>query len=299
MKFKLLALISCTLMMTGCDKVKSLAGKDVKCDDETTKTIVVEAFNKSLSEAADERVKELVETENIALDRAKLRAVMQQITFNVTNVRTNNSDPNSKKEYCATEFVVKLPDQMVKDANAARKLYDETDVAQAAILTDISLVANELKKELEYFVQPTDDKKTVYVQLENADVLTSFVRNVAVDSLLKTARQNSIDAANQEEMKRVADENATAQAYQSVLIAEAKSNLDKANVNINLVWNATTKDVRNQLIDEQKIWLKKRELECKLNSTETDNPEVARLNCEASMTAQRTQELRQKIYYLE
>ena len=222
-----------------------------------------------------------------------------QVTFNVNDVRTNNSDPNSKKQYCVTEFVVKVPDQMVKDADAARAVYDENNIAQAAVLSDLSFEANQLKKEIEYLVQPTDDGKKVYVTLENPDALAYFVRDIAVDSLVKTARQNAAEVAKQDEIKRVAEEEAAAQEYQSVLISEAKTNLDKANENLNLVWNSTTKEVRSQLLDEQKIWLKKRELECKLESSNSDNPEVYRINCETNMTTQRTSELRQKIYYLE
>ena len=188
---------------------------------------------------------------------------------------------------------------MVKDADAARAVYDENNIAQAAVLSDLSFEANQLKKEIEYLVQPTDDGKKVYVTLENPDALAYFVRDIAVDSLVKTARQNAAEVAKQDEIKRVAEEEAAAQEYQSVLISEAKTNLDKANENLNLVWNSTTKEVRSQLLDEQKIWLKKRELECKLESSNSDNPEVYRINCETNMTTQRTSELRQKIYYLE
>ena len=34
-------------------------------------------------------------------------------------------------------------------------------------------------------------------------------------------------------------------------------------------------------------------------SSNSDNPEVTRINCEAEMTSNRVNELRQKIYYLE
>ena len=299
MKLKLLALMTCMLLVSGCDKVQSIAGGSVKCDDENAKQLVVEGFSKTVSDIASKRVKELIDTENVTIDMGKLRSTLQQITFNVNDVRTNNSDPNSKKQYCVTEFVVKVPDQMVKDADAARAVYDENNIAQAAVLSDLSFEVNQLKKEIEYLVQPTDDGKKVYVTLENPDALAYFVRDIAVDSLVKTARQNAAEVAKQDEIKRVAEEEAAAQEYQSVLISEAKTNLDKANENLNLVWNSTTKEVRSQLLDEQKIWLKKRELECKLESSNSDNPEVYRINCETNMTTQRTSELRQKIYYLE
>ena len=299
MKFKLLTLIGSMLFVSGCDKVQSITGSSVKCDNETAKQLVVESFSKTVGDVAALRVKELVDSENITIDMGKLRSTLQQITFNVNDIRTNNSDPNSNKQYCVTEFVVKIPDQMIKDADAARAIYDENNVAQSAILSDLSFEANQLKKEIEYLVQPTDDGKKVYVTLENPDALAYFVRDIAVDSLVKTARQNAAEVAKQEEIKRIAEESAVAEEYQSVLLSEAQSNLDKANANLNLVWNATTKEVRDQLLAEQKIWLKKRDLECKLESSNTENPEVFRLNCETSMTNERTNELRQKIYYLE
>lgn len=299
MKLKLLALVGCMLLVSGCDKVRSITGSSVKCDNETAKQLVVESFSKTVSDIAAERVKELIDSENVTIDMGKLRSTLQQITFNVNDVRTNNSDPNSNKQYCVTEFVVKVPDQMVKDADAARAVYDENNIAQAAVLSDLSFEANQLKKEIEYLVQPTDDGKKVYVTLENPDALAYFVRDIAVDSLVKNARLNAAEVAKQEEIKRVAEEEATAQEYQSVLISEAKTNLDKANENLNLVWNSTTKEVRSQLLDEQRLWLKKRELECKLESTHSDHPEIHRINCETNMTTQRTSELRQKIYYLE
>lgn len=299
MKLKLLALLGCMLLVSGCDKVQSITGSSVKCDNETAKQLVVESFSKTVSDIAAERVKELIDSENVTIDMGKLRSTLQQITFNVNDIRTNNSDPNSNKQYCVTEFVVKVPDQMVKDADAARAVYDENNIAQAAVLSDLSFETNQLKKEIEYLVQPTDDGKKVYVTLENPDALAYFIRDIAVDSLVKTARQNAAEVAKQEEIKRVAEEEATAQEYQSVLISEAKTNLDKANENLNLVWNSTTKEVRSQLLDEQRLWLKKRALECKLESTNSDNPEIYRINCETNMTTQRTSELRQKIYYLE
>ena len=299
MKFKLLALIGSMFFISGCDKVQSITGSSVKCDNETAKQLVVESFSKTVGDVAALRVKELVDSENITIDMGKLRSTLQQITFNVNDVRTNNSDPNSNKQYCVTEFVVKIPDQMIKDADAARAIYDENNIAQSAILSDLSFESNQLKKEIEYLVQPTDDGKKVYVTLENPDALAYFVRDIAVDSLVKTARQNAAEVAKQEEIKRIAEDSAVDEEYQSVLLSEAQSNLDKANANLNLVWNATTKDVRDQLLAEQKIWLKKRDLECKLESSNTENPEVFRLNCETSMTNERTNELRQKIYYLE
>ncbi|NHB57071.1 DUF1311 domain-containing protein [Acinetobacter shaoyimingii] len=287
------------MALAGCDKVSTFTGSSIKCDNETAKQLVVESFSKVLSDASAERVKNLIASENITIDMGKLRAALAKVTFNVTDIRTNNSDPNSKKEYCVTNFVVNIPGEIITDADAARAVYDDTKVAQAAVLADLSLESNQLKTSIDYMVQPTDDAKKVYVQLENGESVAYFVRDVVIDSLLKSARLNAAEIAKQEELQRQAEEAAAEKEYNSLLISEAQTRLDNANKNLNLVWNATTKEVRDQLLDEQKIWLKKRDLECKLDSTDAVNPEIHRLNCEASMTEQRTSVLRQKIFYLE
>ncbi|MDQ8952726.1 lysozyme inhibitor LprI family protein [Acinetobacter rudis] len=299
MKLKIMTLLVATALLSGCGKVKQLAAGDARCDSDTSKQMITEVFSKAISDDATNRVKELIENENITIDMGKLRSTLNQITFNVNNVRTNNEDPNSKKVFCVTEFTVKIPDQLIKDADASRTVYGENNVAQDAVLSELNFELNQFKKELEYSVQPTDDKKKIYLALENADSLAAFVGDITVDALAKSARQTAVERAKQEELRQEAQEQADAQAYQNLLVAEAKTNLDTANKNLNQVWNSTTAQVRSQLLDEQRLWLKKRELECRIESAETDNPEVFALNCQTNMTNQRSRELANRIYYLQ
>ena len=200
MKSKLVLTALSMLIVTGCDKVATLTGSGVKCDNETAKELIVESFSKKLSDASAERVKSLIASENITIDMGKLRASLANVSFNVNDIRTNNSDPNSKKEYCVTTFVVNLPSNMIKDANDARDVYGEVNVAQSAVLSDLSLESNTLKTSLDYMVQPTDDAKKVFVQLENGESAAYFVRDVVIDSLLKSARLNAAEVAKQEEI---------------------------------------------------------------------------------------------------
>ena len=72
MKLKLLALMTCMLLVSGCDKVQSITGGSVKCDDENAKQLVVEGFSKTVSDIASKRVKELIDTENVIIDMGKL-----------------------------------------------------------------------------------------------------------------------------------------------------------------------------------------------------------------------------------
>jgi uncharacterized protein YecT (DUF1311 family) len=66
--------------------------------------------------------------------------------------------------------------------------------------------------------------------------------------------------------------------------------LDEANAKINVVWNATTKEIRTALLPEQRIWLKQRESDCSLVAE--------KINCMTTMTNLRTETLKQKIAVL-
>ncbi len=79
----------------------------------------------------------------------------------------------------------------------------------------------------------------------------------------------------------------------------AQAELNEANKRINLVWNATTKEIRDALLPEQRQWLKKREDDCSLEAVSREPNaklmEVIKLHCMAAMTDPRTQELAQEI----
>jgi len=81
---------------------------------------------------------------------------------------------------------------------------------------------------------------------------------------------------------------------------QAQVRLDEANKRINVVWNAATQDIRAALLPEQKQWLQQRKEDCLLKAiNEQPNDkmmqEAFKLNCMATMTDPRTEELKQKI----
>lgn len=89
------------------------------------------------------------------------------------------------------------------------------------------------------------------------------------------------------ESKQIANEAPSEATSEAPAQSETKISLDEANKQINIVWQGTTKEIRKQLLPEQREWLKKREDSCKTEP----NPE----DCMVNMTIQRTEELKQQI----
>lgn len=84
----------------------------------------------------------------------------------------------------------------------------------------------------------------------------------------------------------------------------AQGELDEANKRINIVWNATSKTIREALLPEQRQWLKKRENDCALQATNEEHDDAIKqqtlkLHCMAAMTDPRTEILEQKIASME
>lgn len=291
------------LSLSACNKIPGV-GSNAGCDDASTKELTQTTFIKNLTDDAVSDLKDMAQ-QNRTIDLGKLRGEIKNLTINLKDIRTNNTDPNSKKNFCTAKLTVNIPTKLVQEADESRNIYNSQNVNQQAITMDLQFDNFVLDYDLDYSVQSTDDGKTVYVNLDNPDTPVEFIKSIILDALQKSIRQNEQAMAQQEQQERLAAEQQEAMErqqamseYQQLRITEAKSNVDSANNQLNIVWGALSKDTRNELIDGQRVWLKKRDLECKLNSEGDTNEEkdVSRMNCEVNMTNTRTQELKAYAY---
>ena len=291
------------LSLTGCSQ---FTNPTVECGSEESKNLVIQVFKDELNKKSMAQLKELLKNGITGIDVAKVRALNQQMNFSLTDVRTNHNDSQSKKKLCIGTFNAQLTPETIQTANESRALINESSLQDFAVVGDVPFENTKLSYDVEYSIQPTDDGKKIYTQVSNSDLAITFLNQVFLDVLSKPARQNiqlQQLQENEQEAQLAAQETAEAeeaaqqlqndqQAYAQLQINEAKVKLDQSNEKINLVWNAFSKEIRGKLLSDQKAWLKKRELECRLTTVGSDNKEVARLGCEQRLTEQRTVELK-------
>lgn len=309
-----IGLMICSSLLTACKNPFS-SQATAECNDEQSRQLVAEVLNKNLNQTGLASIKEMIGNGEADLDLVKFKALVQQIKFELVDVRTNRADQATTKKFCQASLNVSIPSNTLNDANAARAIYQEMDLQKLAILSDIELTGSSIHYQLEYSVQPTDDGQKIYAEVQNAESALDFVNRVILDALQKPIRlaeqretyQSEQQYALQEqqlaaeqaamEAQQSAERQANQQAYQSLQQQEAAQHLSTANNKLNAVWNSTTKTVRDQLLAEQRIWLKKRELECRLNSEDAqpDMRETTRMRCESEATNQRIGVLQQLI----
>ncbi|WP_326519355.1 lysozyme inhibitor LprI family protein [Acinetobacter sp. CAAS 2-6] len=295
------------LILVGCDQLPMGKSK-IQCNDENSKTLVKEIVVEQLQHKTSASVKELIASGGQAVDMAQLRNTITQLEMNVADVRTSKEDPQSSKKFCEAVLSVSLPASFIQQANQSRTFYNLPDIQQLAILNGLNLENSVLSYDVSYAVQPTDDGKKVYATLDNAQPVIDYLSTVTLDVLQKNVRQNEYTLAVQQQQEQAQQEAAEASEqarvqteYLQLQQAEAKQKLDVANNKLNLVWKAARKDVRDELLAEQRLWLKKRDLECRLKAQDAEPgyAEVERLACETEMTNTRNSELRSAIAELE
>lgn len=313
-----LGIMLCSSLLTACSNPFSSAAK-AECNDEQSRQLVAEVLAKNLNQTGLAQIKTLITDQGIDLDLVRFKALVQQVKFELTDVRTNRAETATTKKFCQASLKVSIPANTINDANSARAIYQEMDLQKLAILSDLELTGANVSYELEYSVQPTDDGQKIYAEVQNADVPLEFVNQVILGALQKPLRLAERREAEQSEQQYALEEQQLAEeqaaiaiqqaaerqanqiAYQNLQQQEAVQRLSSANNKLNAVWNSTNSRVRNQILAEQRIWLKKRDLECRLNSEDAQSElrEVARLRCEAEVTNQRVGVLQQMIARVE
>lgn len=301
MKKALLLLGTCVLLGGCLDK------QETSCSGESTQALIKDILTDGINKAIGKNGQNAERDMQNAFDGAKIRALVSQLNFSVVDVRTTKNDPDSSKKFCAGTLNITLPADYIRDANKARELMSLASLEKFAQDSGTKLEANRVEESIEYSVQPTDDGKKLFASLDNgskssaftADILTAvLVKGVLEKRQLEVAKAEAENASR--EQQQAAEQAQVQHELAAIAVQKARQKLDDANGAINLVWQSASKERRSQLLAEQRIWLKQRDLECKLKASQTTDEggsekEQARLGCETEMTLARINELKSKI----
>lgn len=276
------------LLLSGCgEKV------DASCSSEDAQTLVSQIITEEAEKVAGEQKSE---DGSPLFNISKIRATLSEFKISIENIRTTKQDPNSTKKFCAGDVKIVVPAEVLSSADKARELAGVNSVSQYVQANGFENNANSLKKSIEYDVQPTDDKKKIYAELENAKLIAAVVSEITQSALLKPildAKKSEADAQakaqQQEQEKQVA-------VQKQAALEQAKADNALANQTITELWKSLSEENRKMLLDQQRAWIKKKEVDCRLEAaSKTMDPvekEVVRLNCDTNATNQRVNMLR-------
>lgn len=184
-----MSLFSITLM-TSCSILPS---SRVKCNDEDSINTAIESFKNELDKKVNSDFKELVKKDDFKnIDSAKLRALVNSISYTLADTRTNHRDPDSDQVSCTAELTINIPNDIVKNSNRSREVSGQISAQEEAEKSNIKFEKSKIVYDLDYKVQPSDDRKKIFVALNNMEEeIVPFVANNILFALIKPIMENA------------------------------------------------------------------------------------------------------------
>lgn len=286
---RLIALASAALILASCNKIGA-----VECNNTDGQAVISSLLSDQIIQATRDQLG--TATSEPLTNDAKIRATVAQIKILIEDIRTTKKDEASTKRGCAATVKLVLPLNMIADAE---KFHTNNQLQSISSLTDavgLQRSADSYTHQLSYSVQPTDDKKKVYGEIEAfgpvANALGEIIAAHMVLPMQEASQQSEATAAAAQQA--LLDQQTKAQSQADLELATAENKL--AIQAYSEVWKSLPDTVRAQNVEIQRAWAKKKTADCNIRAAETSTDplikEAARLRCETEQTQGRVEELK-------
>ncbi len=286
---RLIALASAALILASCNRIGA-----VECNNTDGQAVISSLLSDQIIQATRDQLGTAA-SEPLTND-AKIRATVAQIKILIEDIRTTKKDEASTKRGCAATVKLVLPLNMIADAE---KFHTNNQLQSITSLTDaagLQRSADSYTHQLSYSVQPTDDKKKVYGEVEAfgpvANAMGEIIAAHMVLPMQEASKQSEATAAQAQQA--LLDQQTKAQSQADLELATAENKL--AIQAYSEVWKSLPDTVRAQNVEIQRAWAKKKTADCNIKAAETSTDplikEAARLRCETEQTQGRVEELK-------
>lgn len=272
----------------------SCGPKPFDCTSEQATAVIEKIIRDQIEKTSVERGKNDDGTNGVS--ESKARATVAQLKVVLELVRTTKSDPDSTKKFCAGNVKVIFPISMITEASNAREAAKLNSVPQLAENSGLKVNGNAYHFDIEYNIQPTDDKKNTIGEIENigeeyialAEIVNSHVFSKVILENAKVSE--AAEAAQRSE----AESNIALQNQAALDMATSGNKL--ADQALNEIWSSLPSEVRQDQIDYQRAWINKKKADCNIEAAESATDpslrESARLTCDTRLTNIRSNELK-------
>lgn len=283
----LMTAAAAALLLAGCNK------QPVECTAQSASAPVVSIVKDELEKTVTRKLRG--DDGEGSAPQSKIRAAIAQLVISLNDIRTSREDPNSTKRFCAATLKIRIPSDLLRDADSARASLDLGSVSDLANNADIDRAADTFSAAIEFNVQPTDDGSKVFAETESGTSMLDFTAEVLSSGLL-----HARIADNQRNARLLADQQAAAQnaalsEQKAANLGAAKTENQLAAQTIAAAWKAIPAERRSQMLALQRAWIRKKDADCKVEaasaSIDPSEMEVARLNCDTRVTNERIQYL--------
>lgn len=286
---KTIAAMALALTLTAC------GAKTVDCSAGDAQSTMISLLQDQIVKSAV-RQSTSDDGQRVATD-AKIRATVALLRISLSDIRTTKEDPNSTKRFCVATARITVPVNIIDDATRVRELADLPTVDRMATGANLERDADAYTYSIEYNVQPTDDGKKVYAEIDRgSDQQLDFFGDLVASSLVRrTFEANKAAEAAAADMQAAQEAQAQHASLQADLdLAAAENKLSKQY--LNQMWSLIPQEAQARYTPLQTAWVSKKVADCNLEAAnESADPlgrEAARLRCDTRLNRTRAEQLR-------
>jgi len=283
------------LLLSSVPALSSCGKRAVECSSADATSATTDLVKTSLEKAIYDKGKAAGGDFNIS--RSNIRAAIAQLGLVIQDIRTSREDPNSTKHFCEGTLKVTFPADTIQKAEQARSAVGLGTITQLADASDIDREADSFEDKIEYDVQPTDNGDKVFSETNSGAPIINLVSEIVSASLIEPTVQQAAVAEQEAKQAQQAQQDAALAQQKAANLNSARTDDQLASQQILAVWRALPAEVRSKLLPLQRAWAQKKDADCKVEaanaSTDPEEMETARLNCDVRETRERTDALEQ------
>lgn len=277
-------LVGSALALQSCSTATPVA-----CTADSAQEPVVEIVKQQLEKLMAAKTKRDNGTQ--AVGYSKIRAAIGQLVISIADIRTSKTDPNSTKRFCTGNLKIRFLADVLNGAEQARSAAGSNSISDLADSSDVERNADNFSTSVDFNVQPTDDGKKVFAEIESGNSMFGFAAEVLASELLRA----SIEGAKRDQQQAV-DQQAAAQGaalveQRNATLAAAKTENQLAMQTVAAAWKGLQPSTRGRLLPLQRAWIRKKDADCAVEaaaaSIEPTEKETARLTCDTRITKDR------------
>lgn len=280
-----------SLALSGCGSAAN------QCSTDDAKGVIVDIIKDDALKLAGKLLNGDNPNGDGAVAPSTIRASINKLVFTISDIRTLKQDSESTSRDCSGTIEVKIPIDVINDANSARQSLGKNDVRAFADVSGLKANVDKFSADLVYKVQPTDDGSKLHGETEIGTPFISFLSEVVANHIASSVIQQAQAQQKQQEQQQAAAQTAATDAQRQAGLQYAQAEYKLAVQTANAVWQGIDPDTRSQILALQKAWIKKTDADCRVeaasSSIEPTEIETARLNCLARENKSRAESLRQ------
>ena len=288
---RIVLLALAALALSSCGKAAN------QCSTDDAKSVIVDLIKDDVQKSAGKMLNGNQPNAEGAIAPSTIRATINKLIFSISDIRTIKNDAESTSKDCNGSIEVKIPVEIINDANSARQSLSKNDVRAFADVSGLKVNVDKFTAEIAYKVQPTDDGNKIHGETESGSPFIAFVSEVVANQLASSVIQQAQLKQKQAEDQQAAQQTAATEDQRKAGLQYAQAEYKLAIQTNNAVWQGIDMDVRSQILAIQKAWIKKTDADCRVEaasaSIDATEIETARLTCLARENKNRAEYLRQ------